>query len=142
MNRRSRIAPFLVNLIIGADEPFSDLGTGRIPVDAFVPTAVGQCSSLAPQECVRLFRIQNFLKAPVDGDPLVRVELIAIGLEDAVDLVVYETDEVRPATLCLRRMPDLIGIGLDPRYLVPEPVRAIIQETECYAEEPKENIFG
>ena len=36
----------------------------------------------------------------------------------------------------------LIGIGLDPRYLVPEPVRAIIQETECYAEEPKENILG
>ena len=26
-----------------------------------------------------------------------------------------------------------IRLGLDPKYLVPESVRAIIKETECYA---------
>lgn len=33
----------------------------------------------------------------------------------------------------------LIRAGLDPRYLVPEPVRAIIRETECYAGKPTGN---
>lgn len=36
----------------------------------------------------------------------------------------------------------LIRAGRDPRYLVPEPVRAIIQETECYAGEPTGNTHG
>jgi len=31
----------------------------------------------------------------------------------------------------------LIRAGLDPKYLIPESVRAIIRETECYAGEPR-----
>jgi len=42
---------------------------------------------------------------------------------------------VRPVTqleISSTRLRDIVASGRDPRYLVPEPVRAIISETACY----------
>jgi nicotinate-nucleotide adenylyltransferase len=42
---------------------------------------------------------------------------------------------VQPVTqleISSTRLRDIVASGRDPRYLVPEPVRAIISETACY----------
>ena len=84
-------------------------------------------------------------QVPVDGElgDLVRKH----ATKASQDLLVQRCGRIflTPVTqlaISASGLRGLIGVGLDPRYLVPEPVRAIIQETECYAEEPKENILG
>jgi len=82
---------------------------------------------------------------PVDGElgDLVRKHATKVPQ----DLLVQRCGRIflKPVTqlaISASGLRGLIRTGLDPRYLVPESVRAIIQETECYAEEPTENTLG
>ena len=84
-------------------------------------------------------------QAPVDGElgGLVRTHVTTVPQ----DLVAERCGRVfvTPVTqldISASGLRGLMRAGLDPRFLVPESVRAIIQETECYAEEPTENTHG
>ena len=82
---------------------------------------------------------------PVDGElgDLVRKHATKVPQ----DLLVQRCGRIflKPVTqlaISASGLRGLIRTGLDPRYLMPESVRAIIQETECYAEEPPETTLG
>ena len=84
-------------------------------------------------------------QAPVEGDlgDLVREH----ATEAPQDLVAAPSGRVfiTPVTqleISATGLRKLIKAGLDPKYLVPESVRAIITETECYAGEPGGNTIG
>jgi len=84
-------------------------------------------------------------QAPVEGDlgDLVREH----ATEAPQDLRAASSGRVfiTPVTqleISATGLRKLIRAGLDPKYLVPESVRAIITETECYAGEPGGNTIG
>jgi len=84
-------------------------------------------------------------QAPVEGDlgDLVREH----ATEAPQDLRAASSGRVfiTPVTqleISATGLRKLIRAGLDPKYLVPESVRGIITETECYAGEPGGNTIG